>query len=90
MQIVAELDSTKTELATLKAQKAALDEYELFSVAPGRFVFCSKGGHPAHFACPNCRNTHGRINILQVESGYGDDGRQKRYQCTACSFDLFA
>lgn len=89
MELVAELERTRNELSELKAQKANLDAYSLTEVAPGRFVFRAANKEPSHFACPNCRGTHGRISVLQVASGYGYDGADTRYWCTACSFELF-
>lgn len=89
MALVAELDSVKQELAAHKAKKAALDEYELVEIARGRLVYRSKTTEPRHFACPNCRSVHQLVGLLQVESGYGTDGRETMYKCTACTFQLF-
>lgn len=89
MELVSELDKVRKELAAEREKKAALADYELAEVAKGRFVYRSKSATPAHFACPNCRTVHGLTAVLQTQPGYGVDGEETRYWCTACKFDLF-
>jgi hypothetical protein len=91
MELLKKVDELGKELSSLKAKRSQLDDYELAEVKPGRLVYKAKQreGVPAHFACPNCFTVHGLIGVLQVEPGYGHDGRETRYKCTACSFDIF-
>lgn len=89
MELVAELDRARKELAAERDKKAALDQYELVELAPGRMVYRSKTSEPRHFACPNCRSVHQLVGILQVDTGYGSDGTETKYRCTACTFRLF-
>lgn len=93
MDLVASLESTKKEVETLKARKSKLDSYQLLEISPGKYLYYStghQGSNPLHFACPNCFNTKEQIGILQEETGYGDDCRETKYQCSACEFVLFA
>lgn len=89
MELVSELDQVRQELAAEREKKAALADYELAEVAAGRFVYRSKSAIPAHFSCPNCRTTQGLTAVLQVQPGYGYNGEETRYWCTACQFDMF-
>lgn len=90
LNLVNDLDAVKKELEALKLERAKLADYELVAVAPGRHVYRSKSAAIEHFCCPSCRDAHGRIGVLQVQSGYGDDGRETNYQCSVCSFNIFA
>lgn len=88
IELVSQLDQARRELAAERGNKAALDNYELVEIAKGRLVYRSKTGEPPHFACPNCRSVHQLVAVLQVDTGYGNDGNETMYKCTACSFRL--
>lgn len=72
-----ENESLKRELSTVEAWDARSSKYSLVQ-APGTAMVYSFSGEPAHYACPNCFETH-RISILQdrhVASG--------AWECPAC------
>jgi hypothetical protein len=91
MELLTQLETITKERDSLKDKKSKLDDYELFSVGPGRHVFRAKPqiGTPDHFACPNCITSTGHPSVLQVERGYGSEGNETRYWCTLCTFQIY-
>ena len=91
MELLSKLDSVTKERDSLKSKKSKLDNYELFAISEGHFVFKAKQkeGVATHYACPNCYSSEESINVLQAKDGYAVGNTGTRCWCTHCDFQIY-
>lgn len=83
--LLEELSDTKQRLREATEQAAALAEYDLVSLEPGKVVYKSKINSAVEdYACPACY-ANKKIGHLQ-QSAYAN--RQTGWHCSSCSFNL--
>lgn len=83
-----ELGELREKLRRHESAQAALGDYKLNEVEPGKYLYKYTGesqGDVAHFACPPCHNS-GAISVLQTSQ---TGTRQSIYRCSKCKFHIY-